>query len=142
MSDNALPCIVCKKQLKTVWGDERWPSEGTAFHTEGHYGSTVFDPMDLSSLVIAICDECLTEAGRAERVLLAQDRIGIEMEDGLAAGYYCPPREPVVWSPDQGYSRQKPLRVSFEEVGTKVTESVMWKGSAIEAARKRIEADS
>lgn len=32
---------------------------GTAFRIYGHYGSTVFDPMDGSSLEIVICDECL-----------------------------------------------------------------------------------
>lgn len=35
------------------------PMSGLHFQSYGHYGSTVFDPMDGSSLDIAICDECL-----------------------------------------------------------------------------------
>lgn len=37
------------------------PMGGLHFLTYGHYGSTVFDPMDGSKLNIAVCDDCLTK---------------------------------------------------------------------------------
>ena len=58
-------CIICESE------DENWdiaypenskavhPIGGTAFRTYGHYGSTVFDPMDASYLEIVLCDPCL-----------------------------------------------------------------------------------
>lgn len=58
-------CLVCDKELEN-WNytddNERksfHPLDGLHFRSYGHYGSTVFDPMDGSSLDIAICDECL-----------------------------------------------------------------------------------
>ena len=58
-------CIVCNTEVEN-W-DEAYPDNepqihpilGTLFRTYGHYGSTVFDPMDGSYLEIVICDECL-----------------------------------------------------------------------------------
>jgi len=60
-----LNCIVCEVDVEN-W-DEAYPEGnaqvhpigGTQFRTYGHYGSTVFDPMDASYLDIAICDDCL-----------------------------------------------------------------------------------
>jgi len=40
-------------------GKGHHPSGGLSFHTQGHYGSSVFDPMDGSTLVVAICDPCV-----------------------------------------------------------------------------------
>lgn len=61
------PCIVCGTKLGNVFGDDipcphNQPSDGLAFSTRGHYGSTVFDPMDGSSLEINVCDPCLEKA--------------------------------------------------------------------------------
>ena len=58
-------CIVCDTEVEN-W-DEAYPDNesqihpigGTMFHTYGHYGSTVFDPMDGWYLLIVVCDECL-----------------------------------------------------------------------------------
>ena len=58
-------CIVCTAEVEN-W-DEAYPDNesqihpigGTMFQTYGHYGSTVFDPMDASYLLIVVCDECL-----------------------------------------------------------------------------------
>lgn len=61
-NESALPCIVCKCALPNIPGTHNQPSGGTEFMTEGHYGSTVFDPMDGSILAINICDQCLTAA--------------------------------------------------------------------------------
>lgn len=58
-------CISCEKQV------ENWdiaypegespvhPIGGTVFRTYGHYGSSVFDPMDETYLEVVVCDTCL-----------------------------------------------------------------------------------
>ena len=57
-------CIICSKEVEN-W-DEAYPEgnvihpiDGTVFKTYGHYGSTVFDPMDASFMEIVICCDCL-----------------------------------------------------------------------------------
>ena len=54
-----LPCIVCDKPLESALGDdaENQPYAGTAFTSQGHYGSTVFDS-DGGYLELNICAEC------------------------------------------------------------------------------------
>lgn len=58
-------CIVCNAEVEN-WDEvypegnsQVYPIDGTAFRTYGHYGSTVFDPMDASYLDIVVCDPCL-----------------------------------------------------------------------------------
>jgi hypothetical protein len=58
-------CIVCDVEVDN-WdiaypkgSNVVHPIDGTAFRTYGHYGSTVFDPMDASYLEIVVCDPCL-----------------------------------------------------------------------------------
>jgi hypothetical protein len=46
------------------------PVDGLAFNSPGHYGTSVFDPMDGSHLEIAICDDCVVKAGKKGFVLL------------------------------------------------------------------------
>lgn len=60
-------CIICKREVEN-WDiaypeDETQvhPIDGTVFRTYGHYGSTVFDPMDASYLEVVFCDACLRE---------------------------------------------------------------------------------
>lgn len=64
MSVHALPCIKCGKPLKNVdEGSDNQPYGGTEFQTRGHYGSTIFDPMDDPfRLVVNICDTCILRA--------------------------------------------------------------------------------
>lgn len=82
-------CIVCDKEV------ENWdiaylensnvvhPIGGTAFRTYGHYGSTVFDPMDASYLEIVVCDPCLkSRMNRTYKGINEQRRQ--EMEDRRA----------------------------------------------------------
>ena len=60
-------CIICKREVEN-W-DEAYPEDkpqihpidGTVFRTYGHYGSSVFDPMDASYLEVVFCDPCLKE---------------------------------------------------------------------------------
>lgn len=59
-------CIICKTGIENwdVYNSSKsviHPINGTAFRTYGHYGSTVFDPMDGSFLEIVICDNCLKD---------------------------------------------------------------------------------
>lgn len=57
-----LPCFVCLKPLESALPediDANQPYAGTAFFTNGHYGSTAFDPFNDSFLEINICDACL-----------------------------------------------------------------------------------
>lgn len=69
-------CIVCRKPMANIQDNGTLqPSGGTAFQTHGHYGSTVFDPMDKSLLEIAVCDDCLGTASRRGDVVLV-DREG------------------------------------------------------------------
>lgn len=71
-----LHCIRCEKQMHNILDsfDERanlkgcQPNDGLAFYTQGHYGSTYFDPMDGSYIEICVCDECLESADKAGRV--------------------------------------------------------------------------
>lgn len=64
-----LPCIRCRKPLASADPDGiNHPVDGTAFSSEGHYGS-MFDPMDGSRIVINVCDACLMGAGNAGLVL-------------------------------------------------------------------------
>lgn len=58
-----LPCCVCRKHLENAidfdTDDVNQPRQGLEFTTEGHYGSTYFDPMDGSLIAVNICDDCL-----------------------------------------------------------------------------------
>lgn len=59
---SAIPCIVCKTPLENVFEDDtsvNQPHGGVSFQASGHYGSTVFDPMDRTYLTISVCDDCL-----------------------------------------------------------------------------------
>lgn len=55
-------CIACRKDMRNYLSDGLQPDSGLSFMTKGHYGSTVFDPMDGSYLEICVCDRCLTVA--------------------------------------------------------------------------------
>lgn len=62
MSRYAQPCIICERELRNVMEDcDNQPYNGTTFQSQGHYGSTIFDPMDGLYLELNICDPCLVE---------------------------------------------------------------------------------
>jgi hypothetical protein len=62
-----ISCLSCDKELDNLEYTSRskdtkvevHPMNGLHFRTYGHYGSTIFDPMDGSYLDIAICDGCV-----------------------------------------------------------------------------------
>lgn len=63
MSNYTIKCILCKTSLRNLDGRDTsellQPEEGVIFKGEGHYGSG----FDLSAtMVIGICDDCLTTA--------------------------------------------------------------------------------
>jgi hypothetical protein len=72
-----LPCIVCGYEPEPVdhdrHEDNNQPYGATAFTSHGHYGSTVFDPMDGQYLEINICDTCLRRGATSSRVVLSRD---------------------------------------------------------------------
>ena len=82
-------CIVCESEVEN-W-DIAYPENsnavhpigGTAFRTYGHYGSTVFDPMDASYLEIVVCDPCLKSRMNRTYVGINEQRRQ-EMEDRRA----------------------------------------------------------
>lgn len=61
MTTPALPCFVCRVDLENLVANGNQPMRGTEFLTYGHYGSTVFDPMDGSRMALNICDACLRD---------------------------------------------------------------------------------
>lgn len=78
-----LPCAVCGTQLEAALGDcggINQPHGGTAFYSPGHYGSTIFDPMDGSTIEITICDSCVSDIRDKGRIM-----IRIENEHGSVA---------------------------------------------------------
>lgn len=75
-----LPCIACGAELESAWPHDvekdenlNQPYAGTTFISHGHYGSTVWDPMDdARRLEVNVCDPCLLVAGKGGKVLLGQ----------------------------------------------------------------------
>ena len=64
------PCIICNRELEPAFSgcETNQPYGATSFITHGHYGSTIFDPLDGSYLEINICDDCLAE--RVNKILI------------------------------------------------------------------------
>jgi hypothetical protein len=70
-----VPCLLCANPIEDLDPVSNQPSGGVEFLTRGHYGCTVFDPMDGSTLVINICDPCLTTAMQNKLVLYNKMKI-------------------------------------------------------------------
>lgn len=58
-------CIACDVEVEN-WDaachkdqPQVHPIGGTLFRTYGHYGSSIFDPIDGSYIEVVVCDECL-----------------------------------------------------------------------------------
>lgn len=68
-------CIRCDRLLENVSSDaeDNQPYAGTAFTSNGHYGSTVFDPtVPGPMLEINICDPCLRRTAERGQVLFSR----------------------------------------------------------------------
>lgn len=82
MSDS-FPCIVCGGTLERAFEDyESQPNDGVMCSATGNYGSTVFDPMDLSELAFNLCDVCLVQKAEEGRVMVTRYHYPITM-DGM-----------------------------------------------------------
>lgn len=98
MAEYALPCIICRTPLKNVFDDcANQPSQGLAFKSKGHYGSTAFDPMDGTHLEINLCDICLDTAAEEDFVYVGRDRRPVVTEDNENIGWIDVHNEPVHW---------------------------------------------
>lgn len=126
------PCIVCGAALdgvgQRIFGsdpDFNQPESGTGFTTHGHYGSTVFDPMNGNTLNISVCDDCLTTAGERGRVLLGRDYkpVMAAMRDNGSSrpervGEAPCTRSLTVWDPSAKVERDdEAVEIEPEEVG-------------------------
>jgi hypothetical protein len=87
-------CIACNKELDNWEYEGRGgvmvevhPMRGLHFRTQGHYGSSIFDPMaEPLSLDVAICDLCVMKnldkvRGTGKKELL--DNVNILVDDIL-----------------------------------------------------------
>lgn len=99
MTRIALPCIACGRELRNIddtAGNQ--PYNGTAFQTHGHYGSTIFDPLDGHFLEINVCDACL--ALHRERVIIGRDRRPVKNE-GVIVGWEDVNWQTTPWMPSR-----------------------------------------
>ncbi len=67
-------CIACHGHMQNLDEEGNQPKDGLEFISYGHYGSTVFDPMNGSYLVINLCDDCLKKASAKGWVYQAKKR--------------------------------------------------------------------
>jgi hypothetical protein len=67
-------CVRCDREVEAMDKDyTNSPYGATAFRTHGHYGSTIFDPMNGCFLEINLCDECIAVLGERGQILMGQD---------------------------------------------------------------------
>jgi len=98
MSEHALPCLICGKQLRNVFADAgNQPYDGVVLTTSGNYGSTVYDSFTGEFLEVNVCDPCLTRAGEQGRVLEARTRRPATL-NGTLVGWEEMPYTPVPWT--------------------------------------------
>lgn len=100
MAKFALPCIACGNELVNVDAEveTNQPYNGTAFTSHGHYGSTIYDPMDGHYLELNVCDACL--ALHHNRVMEGRN-YRLIIEEGSVTGTepIKPPWKLVHWQP-------------------------------------------
>lgn len=108
-----LPCIICNKELEPVgrFTETNQPYGGTTFATHGHYGSTVFDPMDGTFLEINLCDKCLVLAAERQAVYVSRSRRPVFLTDvpggPVIVGWEYVTRNLIHWNYDQGEFKER-----------------------------------
>lgn len=76
MAAPCLPCAVCGEEMTNVFTEaESQPHKGLMFTSSGNYGSTVFDPFDGSYLLVIICDDCITNLAREQKVYVSEKEV-------------------------------------------------------------------
>lgn len=101
MTEWALNCVVCGKQLRNVFPDdvENQPNDGVVFTTSGNYGSRIFDSFNGNILELNLCDPCLVEAGAKGRVITTRRAVPVVFEDvGLVGSSEIPEPVYVTWT--------------------------------------------
>lgn len=141
---NALACFCCEKSLKRVippeqGGSELQPYAGTSFDSQGHYGSTVFDPfLSGDTIHVNLCDECIRD--RAAKGLVLTNVANLPMKDdrGVIVGRHWVHRAYVPWTPEMEYNDEV-IEVEPEEVGDPdLGRSVEWTPEAREEWANRV----
>jgi hypothetical protein len=133
IASDPLPCIACGKRPEGIDSDGgNHPYEATAFMTHGHYGSTIFDPMNGTFLEINVCDQCLVEQANAGHILLGQDRKPVYCNHMLV-GWIKVRRELTPWAPGLEHVNPSLLNVEPDEVGDpKLYPEIEWFPEAVE----------
>jgi hypothetical protein len=65
-------CIRCEAELPNLDQCGNQPGGGLEFLSQGHYGTTVFDPMDGTFIAINVCDKCLAAAKDRQDILFVR----------------------------------------------------------------------
>ena len=133
VSKPALPCIVCGAALDNVIDDsENQPYGATAFMSDGHYGSTAFDPLDGTFLEVNICDPCLIQAQLNAEVLWGRDHRPV-IAEGMVVGGERVNRPLIPWNGDGSYDEVDVATIDREEIG-KPIKNVEWNSGALSIA--------
>jgi len=134
MPREALPCVVCGAAVENM--DDTYansPYAATAFVTHGHYGSTIFDPMNGSYLELNVCDVCVRRLAGEGKVLLGQDRKRV-LCGHMLVGWMPVKRELTPWTP--GNEADDDLIVECEQVGdSELLPEIEWQVEAVEYLR-------
>jgi hypothetical protein len=116
------PCLICGKELETAYPQQPHkgqPYDGVVCDTNGNYGSRVYDPMDGSTLVFNICDECLvahkdrlfsTRYGRPVRVSGGKFRFAPICGSQRVQADFKP------WDPDSNQHDEDVLDLTYEQL--------------------------
>lgn len=73
MSEPPLPCIACGTVPECAMPSDTdegvvLPYGATQFHSYGHYGSTIWDPMSDRALYLNVCDRCIVKAAALQQI--------------------------------------------------------------------------
>lgn len=140
---DALPCVRCDKPLQNVEPDytpANQPYEGTAFVSHGHYGSTIFDPMDGTYIELNVCDECLKGLQGTGKVLHRREAKPV-LYDGCLVGWArTPNREYTVWTGDEQRAFEEDgdevLHVDREDIGSELYPEIEWTPGGLAEAKE------
>jgi hypothetical protein len=139
----AIPCIACGARLgrsDDQHADINQPYGGTAFYSDGHYGSTVFDPIVSGDrLHIVVCDDCLKRAAAEQKVYTNVAYVVLEESDYVIVGREWVHRPLVEWSPGMEYDDTR-RKLEPEEVGDLyLSDKVEWTSEALKQQHGRPE---
>ncbi len=104
-TSESFPCIICGCVLARVHDFEGQPDDGIMCQSRGNYGSTVFDPDDMSFLAFNICDHCIVERAVAGRVMVTRSFIPVKVDRMGTVGRARAERPYIQWHkgmPDDG----------------------------------------